>query len=133
MNAFLGCKTTIRTRDYSASSHFYQQVLGLELIESWQEPLDQGSIYQIGPASSGSLLEISQVSSGHESYREEFAQPASMKMDLQMATDDIQLWVDKLQGNWEFRGPVSRPWGSEYLYLRDPDGVQIIIYEDQNP
>ncbi|MDH3710716.1 MAG: VOC family protein [Cyclobacteriaceae bacterium] len=132
MNAFLECKATIRTRDYTASCHFYQQILGLDLIESWQDAQDRGSIFRLDKRG-GSLLEISELGTRHESYRAEFAQPATMKMDLQMATDDLQHWVEKLQGNWEFRGPVSRPWGSEYLYLKDPDGVQVIIYKYQNP
>ena len=52
-------------------------------------------------------------------------------MDIQIRTDNVEYWAERLNNKWEARGPVLRPWGSFYLYLRDPDGLQIIIYEEK--
>ena len=132
MNSFLSLKTTIRTRNFEASCGFYENILGLPKVEGWQENHDRGAIYGFGPNGSYGLLEISQIDSAHENFQPEFREPASLKIDLQMATNDLEAWVARLQGKWEFKGPVGRPWGSRYVYLMDPDQVQIIIYEDKN-
>ena len=26
-------------------------------------------------------------------------------------------------------GPVTRPWGNTYLWIRDPDGVRVALFE----
>ena len=133
MRHFLNLKTTIRTRDFQASCDFYETILGLKKIENWQEPHDSGSIYQLGPAVESGLLEISYIRTEHDEFQEEFHEDASLKIDLQLATNNLESWVQRLQGNWEFKGPVDKPWGSRYIYFKDPDGVQIIIYERQKP
>ena len=132
MNSFLSLKTTIRTRNFEALCGFYENILGLHKVEGWHETHDRGAIYRIGPNGSNGLLEISQIDSAHEYFQPEFREPASHKMDVQMATDDLEAWVAHLRGKWEFRGPVDRLWGSRYVYLTDPDQVQIIIYEDKS-
>ncbi len=47
----------------------------------------------------------------------------SNKISIQLRTDNVSYWADRLQENWKVRGPVLRPWGSQYLYLLDPDGI----------
>ncbi len=122
---FLGQKTVIRTRDFKSSCTFYKEVLGLEIAESWNNDLDCGCIFSTGGSGS---IEISYLEPGHDYFRSVFTAPASLKMDIQLATKDMDGWVNRLSPLWEYKGPVSRPWGTQYLYLRDPDDVQIIIY-----
>ena len=129
MDSFLSLKATIRTHNFEASCHFYEKILGLEKLEGWHEVNDRGCIYRAGLSPECGLLEISEIGKDHEYFQSEFHQPASLKIDLQLATSDLDSWVKRLRGNWQFRGPVDRPWGSRYLYVLDPDQVQIIIYE----
>ena len=53
------------------------------------------------------------------------------KTDIQLRTDNVEYWATRLKEKWNARGPVLRPWGSHYLYLRDPDGLHIIIYQEK--
>ena len=64
-------------------------------------------------------------------FNEAFTKPvANDKIDIQLKTNDIEYWAKHLTDKWRVRGPVNRPWNSCYLYLRDPDDLQIIIYQE---
>ena len=42
----------------------------------------------------------------------------------------MEFWEKRLKGKWETRGSILRPWGSYYFYLKDPDGLQVLIYQE---
>ncbi|MDC8004869.1 VOC family protein [Aureisphaera galaxeae] len=132
--SFLSSKTVIRTRDFNASKSFYMEVLQMELYESYDDgDGSKGVILRIGDENSTALLEISEIMDYNEYHQDAFDKKLdSDKMGLQIRTDDVQYWADRLkEKRWSARGPVLRPWGSYYLYLRDPDGLQIIIYQEK--
>jgi hypothetical protein len=52
-------------------------------------------------------------------------------ISLQFRVHDLADIADKLRGHVEFLGPEERPWGSVYLYLEDPTGIQVILYEGE--
>lgn len=52
-------------------------------------------------------------------------------MGIQIRTHDVQYWANKLEGKCPLKGPVGRPWGSKYLYLRDPDNLQVILFQEK--
>lgn len=61
-----------------------------------------------------------------------FSRPLpSDKVDLQLRTDSVDSWTQALEGMWPFEGPEDLPWGQRWIKLRDPDGLQIAIYEGQ--
>ncbi len=129
----LSLKTTIRTKDYKASKTFYTQVLGLEIVQEYNDgDGSKGSILRFGHEGSNAFFEISEISQDHYYHHESFDMSlANDKIDIQLRTNDIEYWADRLKDKCDTRGPVLRPWGSYYLYLRDPDGLQIIIYEEK--
>ncbi len=129
--AVLSLKTVIRTKDFNVSKAFYTQVLELEIIEEYDDGNgSKGVILRFGPEGSNAFLEISEIKSDHYYYQEPFDETLKNdKIDIQLRTDNVSYWAERLGGDWEARGPVLRPWGSYYLYLRDPDGLQIIIYQ----
>lgn len=132
---FLSAKTVIRTKDFEASKAFYMEVLQLELYESYDDGDGScGIILRIGDENSTALLEISEIKDFHEYHQKAFDKKfASNKAGLQIRTDDVHFWANRLKAmKWSARGPVLRPWGSHYLYLRDPDGLQIIIYQEKS-
>ncbi len=132
-NSLLSLKTVIRTKNFEASRIFYIQVLDLTIIEEYDDGNgSKGVIVRFGPDGSNAFLEISEILADHSFYQKAFDQDfENNKASIQLRTDNVAFWVDKLKDTWEVRGPIARPWGSEYLYLRDPDGMQIIIYQEK--
>ncbi|TDI56705.1 MAG: hypothetical protein E2O96_02425 [Acidobacteria bacterium] len=50
-------------------------------------------------------------------------------LSLQFRVDNLESFIANLPAGVSFQGPDQRPWGSTYLYLRDPNGIQVIVYE----
>lgn len=112
-----GLKTRIETPHIKESLRFYTQYLGLEVLESWGE---KGAILGLGSSTQKeAFLEIAYIET-LRSYE---------GISLQFRIDDLSAMVRKLQNQVAFRGPTERPWGSTYLYLEDPSGIQIIVYQ----
>jgi len=130
---FTNVKTVIRTKDFEASKNFYSQVLGFDIVEEYDEEKGvRGCILRIGKTGSNAFLEISAVDTDHYYYNKSFDRTFDNdKIDLQIKTNSIDYWVKNLDDKWKKKGPVDKPWGATYLYLRDPDGLQIIIYQEK--
>jgi len=130
MSSLISIKTVLRCRDFEASRKFYHSILGLGVLEEWNEPLGQGAILGFGSDQSGSL-EIYQMSRVDPRYDPAFmSEIANDKIDIQLRTDSVDTWVARLLDSWPFAGPEDLPWGQRWIKLRDPDGVLIAIYED---
>jgi len=130
----LSMKTVIRTKDLEASKAFYTQLLELKTVEEYDDGDGaRGCIVRVGPEGSTAFLELSEIAATHYYFKPAFHQSfLNDKADIQIRTTAVSYWADRLKRhNWEARGPVLRPWGSHYLYLRDPDGLQLIIYEEK--
>lgn len=125
-------KTAIRTKDFEASKAFYTQILNLAIVQEYNDGNgSKGIILRFGSKGSNAFLEISEIKKTHDYFQEAFSESIQNdKIDLQLRTDDMSFWEKRLKGIWKTRGPVLRPWGSYYFYLKDPDGLQIIIYQE---
>ncbi len=132
MCKFIGQKTTLRTRDFTKAKDFYTNILQCKIVEEYDDgDGSKGCIIQVGDVTSTAFIELSEIAPGHSYFQEPFKKAfANDKIDLQIQTTSITYWADRLKKLWKARGPVPRPWGSSYLYLRDPDGLQIIIFEE---
>ena len=123
-------KVAIRCGDYDASRAFYTTILGLRIVEEWDQPEGKGFIVALGAKGAGGFVEVMQVPADSPQYVDAFAEPTvSDKIDLQLRTTSVDQWATLLRGRWPFRGPEDRPWGHRYLWLRDPDQVQIVLFE----
>ncbi|MFK7772059.1 MAG: VOC family protein [Saprospiraceae bacterium] len=131
-NNLLSLKTTIRTKDFEASKIFYSQILNLEIVQEYNDGNgSKGIILRFGKEGSNAFLEISEIKKTHDYFQKAFSESIQNdKIDLQLRTDDMEFWEKRLKGKWKTRGPILRPWGSYYFYLKDPDGLQIIIYQE---
>ncbi len=128
----LSIKTTIRVKNIQVSKSFYTEVLKMEIVEEYGSD-SLGCIIRVGGETGNALIELSQIPEDHYYFDEAYQKNVvNDKIDLQIKTDNVDAWVQSLKGIWEARGPVDRPWGSKYLYLRDPDGIQIIIYQEKS-
>lgn len=131
-NELLSLKTTIRTKDLKSSKDFYTRILKLEVVEEFDDGTSRGSMVKLSSEPTNAFIELSEIDEEDEYFQKDFAEDsATDKVDLQIRTEDVDFWAKRLQeNNWAARGPVLRPWGHRYLYLRDPDNLQIIIYEE---
>ena len=131
MPSLISIKTVIRCRDFDASRHFYASVLNLPIVEEWSEPQGRGAIFGFGSDRTG-LIEIYEMTQADARFDPAFASPiANDKIDVQLKTDSVTEWADRLRPVWPFVGPEDLPWGQRWITLRDPDGLLIAIYQDR--
>lgn len=112
-------KTKITTPHLNATKTFFESVLGLVVVEEWDEPNDRGVILEFESGSREALLEI---------YDGEATQDFS-GLSLQFRVRSVDEVLNGLPEGIAYEGPTKRPWGSTYVYLEDPNGIQVIVYE----
>jgi catechol 2,3-dioxygenase-like lactoylglutathione lyase family enzyme len=111
-------KTKITTARLAETRDFYIGCFGMRVVEEWREENDAGCILELGGGRQA-LLEI---------Y--EGPQPGDFSgLSLQFRTDDLAGFRASVPPEVEVRGPVERPWGSTYLYLTDPNGISVVVFE----
>jgi catechol 2,3-dioxygenase-like lactoylglutathione lyase family enzyme len=130
MNGSLcGMKLVVRCANLEASRSFYTGVLGLPVVEQWDEPQGRGIIMSVGDPAAGASIEMYEMTPADSRYDPRFREPvANDKVDLQLRTDSVDDWAWRLDGRWPFEGPEDLPWGHRWIRLRDPDGLLIAIY-----
>lgn len=112
-------KTKLTTDRVDDTVRFYQCLFDMEVAEDWDHPGDRGTILRFKGGVEEALLEIYAA-----------AEPFNLDgVSLQFKTEDVDEFVAGLPAGLAFRGPIDRPWGSRYVYLQDPAGVQVIVYE----
>ncbi len=112
-------KTKISTPRYEETISFYRELFGMHEVERWAGDDDTGVILSFTSQDHASLLEIYLCEQPHD-----FA-----GLSLQFRVEDLAAFVAALPASLERQGPRPRPWGSTYLYLVDPNGIQVIVYE----
>ena len=128
MTQILSLKTMLRCRDLPASRRFYVDLLGLDVVEEWDDPDDKGCI--VGFGSGGGFLEMLAVDADHAKHQPAFGERAvNDKIELQIRVDSVDAWAERLDGSIELEGPITRPWGNRYLWIRDPDGVRVALFQ----
>lgn len=111
-------KTKVTTPRFAETRDWYRDLLGLELLEQWDEPLDRGCILGFGGPEGQALLEIY--------YAPLEADCAAFS--LQFRVDDVDCFIVPNEPRFVHRGPEDRPWGSRYLFLTDPNGIAVVIF-----
>ena len=115
-----GLKTRLETSLFKESVVFYTEIIGMTILESWNEADDKGVILSLCPPSEIAVyLELAPA----DNVR------VYEGLSLQFRVSNITTTADRLRGKVEFRGPEKKPWGSTYIYLKDPTGISVILYE----
>ena len=91
----------------------------MRIAEEWNDPGDVGAILVFPNGRQEAYLEVYYVDDQREFDG----------LSLQFRVDSMAKFMATLSDGIEFEGPTNRPWGSTYLYLRDPNNIQIIVYE----
>jgi hypothetical protein len=50
-------------------------------------------------------------------------------LSLQFRVESLEQFLAALPADVVCSDPTPRPWGSTYLYLEDPNQIQIVVYE----
>ncbi len=114
-----GIKTRIQTDRFDETLRFYTELLGLIIIREWNDEADTGAILGLPDADAKAYLEIASVPQV----------TVSAGVSLQFRTDDLNKSIEELAGKYQHNPPDAKPWGSTYVYLRDPAGNQVIVFE----
>ncbi|MGG1517196.1 VOC family protein [Paenibacillus oryzisoli] len=101
----------IAVQETTAAKHFYQEVLGLDVL------MDHGWVATYG-SHEAMDVQISFASEGGSS---------TPVPDLSIEVDDLDEALDRIQraGIPIEYGPVNEPWGVRRFYVRDPFGKLI--------
>src|SRR5690606_24638717 len=110
-------KTKVSTPLWRECVAFYCGVFGMVVAEQWEEHDDQGAILAFPDGRGEAYLELYQTDVTHD----------VSGMSLQFKVEDIGTFVRSLPPTLKYGGPRPRPWGSTYVYLRDPAGVLVIV------
>ena len=114
----ISLKTKIITPRLAETRDWYRDLLGLAMLEQWDEPADRGCILGFGGPDGEALLEI-------------YFGPEDVDfsgLSLQFRVDDVDRFDIPDEARFARRGPEDRPWGSRYLFLTDPNGISVILY-----
>src|SRR5688572_26672412 len=102
-------KTKIVTPRVDATRDWYRDLLGLIVLEEWNDASDCGCILGLRNTPGEALLEI------HRQAND----AAFSGMGLQFRVDDVDAFAFPEDERFRARGPVERPWGSRYLFFTD--------------
>ena len=115
----LSLKTKILTRNMDETRRFYERVFGMVLVEEWDDADDKGVILAFSKERLDALLEIYDDDSVYD----------HSSLSLQFRVADIAKFQTELPDDLKYDGPKARPWGSQYIYIRDPNNILVIVYE----
>lgn len=112
-------KTRIETDRFDETLRFYAKVLGLQIIREWNGEGDTGAILGLTDVDADGFLEIASV----------LDKTGLTGTCLQFRTDNLDDFLTKLAGVYEHSKPQEKPWSSTYVYLTDPAGNRVIVFE----
>ena len=115
----LSQKTKISTPAFEQTRDWYQRLFSMKSIEAWDEPGDRGVILALEGGANEALLEIYHCETAHD----------FSGLSLQYRVEALDDFTKSLPADIPRDGPKARPWGAHYLYLTDPNGIPVIVYE----
>ncbi|WP_162888203.1 VOC family protein [Sphingomonas mesophila] len=114
----LSLKTRLSTPLLEATRDWYRDLLGLSVLEEWDEPGDRGCILGLAGADGEAFLEVHRCEDSRD-----FA-----GVSLQFRVADVAQFQIPDDPRFAHRGPIARPWGSTYLFFTDPNGVIVVVF-----
>jgi catechol 2,3-dioxygenase-like lactoylglutathione lyase family enzyme len=119
-------RVALTAEDYDRTLAFYRDVLGLPLVETWEEAGGRGAVLDAGRA----MLEVLSASHADLVDRIEVGEPVGARVRLALEVDDSAETAEKLvaAGAELVGGPVVTPWAHRNVRLRDPDGMQLTLF-----
>jgi lactoylglutathione lyase len=112
--------------NYDEAVRFYRDVLGLPVIQEWDQATGSGAILDAGRAT----LELLSVDQSELVDRIEVGETVSGPIRLALEVADSEETANALTaaGAQKLGGPVITPWSHKNVRLRAPDGMQLTLF-----
>jgi lactoylglutathione lyase len=119
-------RVAVTVEDYEQAVEFYRDVLGLPVIQSWDQPSGSGAILNAGRAT----LELLSLAQAELVDQVEVGARVAGPVRLALEVDDSEETAEKLVGGGAelIGGPAVTPWSHRNVRLRAPDGMQLTLF-----
>jgi lactoylglutathione lyase len=119
-------RLALTVENYHEAVAFYRDVLGLPLLESWDEPGGSGAVLDAGRATL-ELLSVPQAELVDEvEVGSRVAGPVRIALEVADSAETAQRLV--AGGAEALAEPVATPWRHRNVRLRAPDGMQLTLF-----
>jgi lactoylglutathione lyase len=119
-------RLALTVENYHEAVAFYRDVLGLPLLESWDEPGGSGAVLDAGRATL-ELLSVPQAELVDEvEVGSRVAGPVRIALEVADSAETAQRLV--AGGAEALAEPVVTPWRHRNVRLRAPDGMQLTLF-----
>ena len=124
-------RVAITTGDYERLVKFYCDGLGIEPSAIWDNGQGQALVLDMGKAA----LEIFDEAQAETIDRIEVGNRVSGTVRFALQVPDLEAAIERLlaHGATLVHPPVLTPWGDYNARLRDPDGMQITLFQASEP
>jgi tRNA(Arg) A34 adenosine deaminase TadA/catechol 2,3-dioxygenase-like lactoylglutathione lyase family enzyme len=119
-------RVAVTVDDYAQALGFYRDVLGLPVVEAWDEPGGSGAVLDAGRAT----LELLSTDQAELVDRIEVGARVAGPVRLALEVDDsARMGRELVAGGAEaVAGPVVTPWAHRNVRVRAPDGMQLTLF-----
>ncbi|PKO12722.1 MAG: glyoxalase [Chloroflexi bacterium HGW-Chloroflexi-10] len=120
-------RVALTTGDYQRLVKFYCDGLGIEPAAIWDNGQGQALVLNMGSAT----LEIFDEMQAETIDQLEAGQRVSGQIRFALQVPDLQAAMQRLldHGATLVHPPVITPWGDYNVRLRDPDGMQMTLFQ----
>jgi lactoylglutathione lyase len=119
-------RVALTVADYQEARRFYQDVLGLPVLEEWDQSSGSGAVLDAGRAT----LELLSTTQAELVDQVEVGERVAGPVRLALEVDDSAATAEALvaAGGDLLGGPVVTPWSHRNARLRAPDGMQLTLF-----
>lgn len=123
----LQLRVVLTSKDYERIVNFYCQGLGIEPVAIWNNDGGKGMMLDMGAAT----LELFDETQAAVLDQLEAGQRLSGQIRFALQVPDLTSAMDRLlaQGATLVHTPVMTPWGDYNVRLRDPEGMQLTLFQ----
>ena len=123
----LELRVALTARDYERLVRFYCDGLGLESSQTWPEEQGRAVILEMGQAT----LEVFDEKQANTVDQLEVGRRVSGQVRFALRVPDVEAAMQRLLANGAelVHPPVKTPWGDTNVRLRDPDGMQVTLFQ----
>jgi lactoylglutathione lyase len=119
-------RLALTVEHYDQAVAFYRDVLGLPLLESWDEPAGSGAVLDAGRATL-ELLSVPQAELVDQvEVGARVAGPVRVALEVADSAETARRLV--AGGAQALAEPVVTPWRHRNVRLRAPDGMQLTLF-----